>query len=203
MAVNLTEGNNVLIHCSEGYDRTSQLSAITQILLDKYYRTKRGFAALIEKDFVQFGFQFRHRNGFFIDETTRDKESPVFIMFLDCVYQIMRQYPKAFEFTYEMLVYLADCQKNGKYGTFLANNEKERQDMRILTETLSVWSDFRWNAFTNYSFKESDDVLVIDSSSLAIKVWKEYFGRFASYEEKANSNGEKKTVLLNCKQRKD
>ncbi|KAK6701605.1 hypothetical protein SNK04_011526 [Fusarium graminearum] len=35
--------SHVLIHCSDGWDRTSQLSALAQIMLDPYYRTIDGF----------------------------------------------------------------------------------------------------------------------------------------------------------------
>ena len=45
----------ILIHCSDGWDRTAQLSALTQILLDPWYRTKEGFAVLVEKEFCSFG----------------------------------------------------------------------------------------------------------------------------------------------------
>lgn len=34
---------NVLVHCTDGWDRTAQLSAISQLLLDGRYRTIRGF----------------------------------------------------------------------------------------------------------------------------------------------------------------
>ena len=55
----------MLIHCSDGWDRTSQLAALTQIMLDPYYRTFEGFSVLIEKDFVSFGHQFQLRHGHF------------------------------------------------------------------------------------------------------------------------------------------
>ena len=56
--------SHVLIHCSDGWDRTSQLSAISQICLDPYYRTIEGFMVLIEKDWLSFGHMFKHRSGF-------------------------------------------------------------------------------------------------------------------------------------------
>ncbi len=59
------DGNNVLIHCSDGWDRTSQLCSLAQLLLDGYYRTLDGFICLIEKDWISFGHQFRYRSGFF------------------------------------------------------------------------------------------------------------------------------------------
>jgi hypothetical protein len=54
---------NVLIHCSDGWDRTSQLSALSQIMLDPFYRTIEGFIVLVEKDWLSFGHMFRLRSG--------------------------------------------------------------------------------------------------------------------------------------------
>ncbi|KAJ7632852.1 protein-tyrosine phosphatase-like protein [Roridomyces roridus] len=55
--------SHVLIHCSDGWDRTSQLSALAQLCLDPFYRTIRGFQILVEKDWVSFGHRFMDRCG--------------------------------------------------------------------------------------------------------------------------------------------
>jgi hypothetical protein len=55
--------SNVLIHCSDGWDRTSQLSALAQLMLDPYYRTIEGFIVLVEKDWLSFGHMFQLRSG--------------------------------------------------------------------------------------------------------------------------------------------
>ena len=55
--------SHVLIHCSDGWDRTSQLSAMAQLCLDPYYRTIEGFQILIEKDWLSFGHKFLDRCG--------------------------------------------------------------------------------------------------------------------------------------------
>ena len=54
---------HVLIHCSDGWDRTSQLSALSQIMLDPYFRTIDGFIVLVEKDWLSFGHMFQQRSG--------------------------------------------------------------------------------------------------------------------------------------------
>ena len=47
IAEDLMVGKNVLVHCSDGWDRTSQLCSLGQLLIDPYYRTIEGPAVLI------------------------------------------------------------------------------------------------------------------------------------------------------------
>lgn len=47
LAKNLANGTNCLVHCSDGWDRTSQLCSLGGIILDPYYRTIEGFMILI------------------------------------------------------------------------------------------------------------------------------------------------------------
>ena len=56
-------GSHVLLHCSDGWDRTAQISALAQIMLDPHYRTLQGFVSLVQKDFLSFGHKFRDRDG--------------------------------------------------------------------------------------------------------------------------------------------
>ena len=111
------EGTSVLVHCSHGWDRTPQLTALAQILVDPYFRTLEGFQVLIEKDFLSFGHPFHtrlRRHGERLVDT--NQESPVFIQFLDCVWQLVHQYPHAFEFNAALLQLLADHVHQCRFG---------------------------------------------------------------------------------------
>lgn len=59
IAAYLVAGDPVLVHCSDGWDRTSQLVSLSQVLLDPYYRTIEGFqvrtkACLLARAFFSF-----------------------------------------------------------------------------------------------------------------------------------------------------
>jgi hypothetical protein len=56
-------GSHALVHCSDGWDRTAQISALAEIMLDPHYRTLEGFVTLVQKDFLAFGHKFNHRHG--------------------------------------------------------------------------------------------------------------------------------------------
>ena len=182
----IKEEKTVLIHCSDGWDRTSQLSALSQILLDKYYRTLKGFIVLIEKDWLSFGHQFRLRNGFCPKEK-RDEFSPIFIQWLDCIYQIIEQNCSKFEFNVNLLNYIAERIYSGKYGTFLFNSEKERKENNAKETTISIWNEIleKENEFKNPIYDEKNEQ-EIQINYKKIKLWKEYFLRFEKRKNDIN-----------------
>lgn len=55
------------------------------------------------------------------------QEAPLFLLFLDCVWQLSRQFPFSLEFGESLLLTLFDNAYASDYGTFLCNNEKERR----------------------------------------------------------------------------
>lgn len=112
---------SVVVHCSDGWDRTGQLTSLAMLMLDGYYRTIRGFEVLLEKEWLSFGHRFQlvkqQWHSFLISESlpssfitdglhfclffkrighgdknhTDADRSPVFIQFVDCVWQLTRQ----------------------------------------------------------------------------------------------------------------
>lgn len=43
------QDGNVLVHCSDGWDRTSQLTSLSQLMMDSYYRTVEGLKVMCVK----------------------------------------------------------------------------------------------------------------------------------------------------------
>lgn len=63
------------------------------------------------------------------------QEAPLFLLFLDCVWQLSRQFPFSLEFSECLLLALFDNAYASDYGTFLCNNEKERRVGREVGDT--------------------------------------------------------------------
>ena len=84
---------------------------------------------LIEKEWLSFGHKFTDRCGLL--GTVDPKEtSPVFTQFIDCTWQLMQQYPRAFQFNERYLLTLHDHVYSCQFGTFIGNCEKDRLDLR-------------------------------------------------------------------------
>ena|SRR3990167_2837347 len=99
----ILEGTSVIVNCSDGWDRTPQIICLTKIMLEPYFRTIEGFQTLIHYEWNCFGHKFKSRQ-YFLDSS---EASPVFIQFLDCVYQLVIQFPEKFEFNSDLVFVLA------------------------------------------------------------------------------------------------
>ncbi|KAI4982255.1 hypothetical protein ZWY2020_022747 [Hordeum vulgare] len=138
------ESASVLVHCSDGWDRTTQLVGLASLLLDPFYRTFTGFQALVEKDWLAFGHQFAERMGLptlakggqpenpsVKSQASDNKTSPVLLQWLECIAQLMRMYPSAFEFSSAFLVDFIDAVLSCRFGNFLCNSEWEREQAEV------------------------------------------------------------------------
>lgn len=137
------EGFSVLVHGAEGTDATLQVCSLAQVILDPDCRTVRGLEALIEREWLQAGHPFSTRclHGAYAPNNIRTKDqSPTFLMFLDCVYQIHQQFPCSFEFNEQFLIMLFEHSYASQFGTFLGDCDKERKDLKLSEKTVSLWS---------------------------------------------------------------
>ncbi|NXD73295.1 MTMR9 protein, partial [Eolophus roseicapillus] len=158
------EEASVLVHGVEGTDTTLLVTALAQVILDPSCRTLTGFQGLLEREWIQVsgspevdkdprtpklsftplfpvgvpqaGHPFHLRCARSAASHARLKqEAPLFLLFLDCVWQLSHQFPFSLEFSERLLLTLFDNAYASAYGIFLCNNEKERQE-----STHSLWA---------------------------------------------------------------
>ncbi|KAK0167358.1 hypothetical protein PV327_004765 [Microctonus hyperodae] len=149
------DGRPVLVHCSDGWDRTPQIIALAQILLDPYYRTMEGFQILCEREWLDFGHKFADRCGQVVGCDDPNERCPVFLQWLDCVHQLIRQFQCCFQMSPAYIVKLAQHTYSQLFGTFLYNTQQERLQLRIREQTFSVWRFLNSNSFINHLYSPS------------------------------------------------
>ena len=178
----VSQGHGVLVHCSDGWDRTAQTCSLSGFMLDPYYRTLEGFAVLVEKEWLAFGHKFAQRNGLIKDKAR--EVSPIFLQFLEAAWHLSRQFPRAFEFNERLLLELHDCLHSCQFGTFLGNCDRERRALNVEGTTESVWSYIfhRKAEFLNplYNIGEAahQGVLLPDLSPQNFVVWTAMYCRW-------------------------
>lgn len=76
---------------------------MTVFISDLYFFLK-GFQVLVEREWLEFGHKFADRCGHSCGTEDRNERCPVFLQWLDCVYQLLKQYKCEFEFNQQYLV---------------------------------------------------------------------------------------------------
>ncbi|KAM9327544.1 LOW QUALITY PROTEIN: myotubularin-related protein 5 [Pholidichthys leucotaenia] len=185
----LHTGSSVMVSLEDGWDVTTQVVSLVQLLSDPYYRTFDGFRLLVEKEWLSFGHRFSHRGA----QTLASQSSgftPVFLQFLDCVHQIHLQFPMEFEFSQYYLKFLAYHYVSNRFRTFLLDSDYERIELGVLYEEKgerrnpqvckSVWDyvdrlNKKTPVFYNYMFSpEDDEVRNMYTFVSNLKLWEFY-----------------------------
>lgn len=182
------KSQSVLVHCSDGWDRTAQLWSLSEMMLDPYYRTLEGFEVIIEKEWLSFGHKFSERWGHYISDSFKpDERSPVFIQFLDCVFQLINQFPTAFQFNEKLLLFLAHHVYTCKFDTFLFDNERTRFNQEQLKQpTTSIWTFINDNCydFLNpfYSAPKEGKTTILRpiTDTLSFTFWRNHFWQWVN-----------------------
>eukprot|EP01036_Dinobryon_divergens_P034666 gene34666-44827_t len=158
------------------------ICALAQIILDPYYRTVDGLAALIEKDWCSFGYKFQDRCGHGLESTVLAEErSPVFLQFLDALWQLLQQFPTSFEYNESLLLFLADHQHSALFGNFLCNCSKERMELGLVGSTQSIWAYVlqRKNEFSQKSgFEPFPHPLWPQLGQHMLRIWNRFWLRW-------------------------
>ncbi|KAM6427369.1 phosphatidylinositol-3-phosphate phosphatase MTMR1 isoform 3-T3 [Liasis olivaceus] len=172
---------SVVVHCSDGWDRTAQLTSLAMLMLDSYYRTIKGFEVLLEKEWMSFGHRFAMRVGHGDDDHADADRSPIFLQFIDCVWQMTKQFPAAFEFNELFLISILDHLYSCLFGTFLCNSEHQRVKEEISTKTVSLWSyiNSQVEEFSNPFYVNYKNHVLYPVASLShLELWVNYYVRW-------------------------
>ncbi|KAG8136869.1 hypothetical protein E2320_005428 [Naja naja] len=176
------ESASVLVHCSDGWDRTSQVCSLGSLLLDPFYRTIKGFMVLVEKDWIAFGHKFSDRCGQ-LDGDPKEI-SPVFAQFLECAWHLTEQFPQAFEYNEAFLLQIHEHIHSCQFGNFIGNCQKEREELKLKEKTFSLWpfllDDRRkyLNPIYNEHFSRSLSILEPDTVAFNFKFWRNMYHQF-------------------------
>lgn len=64
----------------------------------------QGFCTLVQREWLDFGHKFADRCGHYGGCGDASERCPVFLLWLDCVHQLLIQFPTAFHFNMTFLV---------------------------------------------------------------------------------------------------
>lgn len=102
---------------------------------------------------------------------------PVFIQYLDCIYQLMINNNEKFEFNHKLLDKLAIELYSEEFNTFKYNSNKERN---INKESFSIF-EFILNdrdTYRNEFYLSTNDDLIFHSDICRIEIWESFYLRY-------------------------
>jgi len=114
---------------NESRDTSCLIGSVAQIILDARFRTVTGFFSLIQKDWISTGHPF-HSNYM--------HSSPIFLLFLDSVYQLLHQNPFEFEFNETLLTDVWDSCFDPTTGTFQFDTPSQRKTLVSFNSLLAL-----------------------------------------------------------------
>jgi hypothetical protein len=138
------------------------LLSLVQLCSDPFYRTITGFAVLVEKEWMAYGYKYGQK--FQKQKRPTDPLCATFLQFMDwyvgartwrvvcwlllfltvpplptlfflfaarSVWQLWNSSPQSFEFNEDFLLFVIDSVYDSRFGTFLVENAREREEEKI------------------------------------------------------------------------
>ncbi|KAM9354507.1 myotubularin-related protein 9 isoform 2-T2 [Pholidichthys leucotaenia] len=175
------DGHSVLVHGSEGTDCSLLISTLAQLIMDPRCRTLEGFLTLLEREWVQAGHPFQQRCAHSAYSHARvQQESPVFLLLLDCVWQLWRQFPLALGFSEALLLRLASEVYASDYGTFLCNSDQERCLLGVKEKTYCLFQALLRDRdlYSNPLYEPTELAIWPSVHPQSLQLWRGFFLRW-------------------------
>ncbi|XP_022672221.1 myotubularin-related protein 10-B-like [Varroa destructor] len=194
----------VLVRERTGVDMCAVICSLVQVILDPRCRTLRGLENLISREWVAMGHPFAERLGHIRGiscNNTPLEPAPMYLLFLDCVWQLLQQFPTCFEFSETFLCRMWDHCLVSLYEAFVFNNHKERSKAKqngSMYRRLFDWSDwlgpqdlelFR-NPFylLSNNFRIKENPLELDYTVKGLDLWSQCYFRWIPKSEVVNGD---------------
>jgi hypothetical protein len=114
------------------------------------------------------------------DKHADQDRSPIFLQFVDCVWQIMQQNARVFEFNERLLLTIVNNMYTCQFGTFLYSNEMDREKHECRQKTMSLWTYINScrNEFKNPMYVEFDGIVECSTSLASLQLWTNYYFQY-------------------------
>ncbi|XP_073978652.1 myotubularin-related protein 10-B isoform X2 [Rhodnius prolixus] len=193
----------VVLQEVDGRDMCCVISCLTLLLVDAHFRTVHGFQSLVQREWVIMGHPFCTRLAHVY--STESNKSPVFLLFLDCVWQLLQQFPTYFQFTETYLTMLWESALVSTFDTFLFDCERDRviasTDPNNPLILRSVWEELLtgkdapiffnplYNPVTSTTSPSSINFLRVRPSLPNLQIWQQcYFRHIPLLEIRGGGN---------------
>ncbi|KNC80994.1 hypothetical protein, variant, partial [Sphaeroforma arctica JP610] len=175
------EGRTCMLQDDNGWGSVGVVSSLVQVMLDPYYRTIQGLRLLIQKEWISFGYPFctiRKSHG----TPRRQGDGPQFLLFIDCLAQMARQFPAKYEYTdllLRTLVLHIVCSPNPT-GPFSCDNNRERHTSQFGTED-DFWGEIGVDpdTYTNPCYRFQAEAALPMLGCQALEFWSALYSRWA------------------------
>lgn len=123
------------------------------------------------------GHQFASRLGH--RKEKKNMQAPIFLQWLECIWQIIQVAQTSFEFNEDLLLVVADAALTRRHGTFLFDSLKEAEEKKFRNRTVSLWTEINVarTLFTHKAYRRREGMLHAAIPRGELQLWTKFYSR--------------------------